>query len=156
MKTLTAIISHLRGKRTRSSCFKWSLGLKSSAFVHRGGACYPAHVWKPKLGIHRSFSSLPQEKPPLLEAEKSSPVILLAAHRLPTGGSPHAALTRWCWCVQVSICHCDTSATHWTALGALSAGDMAGCGTGSHTVLSCTAPLPTLHCPQAPFWQTPA
>lgn len=139
MKVTAAIISHLRWKRTRSSCFKWSLGLKLSAFVHRGGAWYPAHVWKPTLGIHRSSSSLPQEQQPLLEAERSSPIIPLAVHRPLAGGSPHAALTRGCFCVQVCICHCHTSATlrgRWVTL--------AECGTGSTQGFTAQHPFP--HC----------
>lgn len=76
--------------------------LKLSAFVHKGGAWYPAHVWKPKLGIHRSFSSVSQEQPPLLAAEKSSSVIPLAV-LCPCRGWPTRSTRQVMFCVQVSL-----------------------------------------------------
>lgn len=77
----------------------------------------------------------------------------------PSMGSAHAACTRWCLCVQMSICHCDTSATPWTGWDALST---EGWVTQLSVVLAPTwcfpAQNPFPHCitPQAPFWQTPA
>lgn len=79
-------------------------GLKLSAFVHRGGAWYPAHVWKPKLGIHRSSSSVSQVQPPLLAAEKSNPVIPLAVH-CPCRGWPTRSTRRVMFCVPLPLWH---------------------------------------------------
>lgn len=98
---------------------------------------------KANTGIHRNHPPpLPRGKTPGSKPERNSPIY---------------SLCRWAAHTQchqttcpVCMCHGHTSATHWIISNSLSAVGwvrVTECGTSSHMMLSCTAPVPVFQTP---------